>query len=85
MSQLWFQQKVQSGAITLNKIKNIYNSSDGFTNHFDFSSQRQCLEQLDMWHADGRSEMAPELNHADETPTLMPLLLEKLAIKCYHI
>ena len=85
VSQLWVQEKVQSGAISLHKIKNTFNSSDCLTKYLDNAALKQCMEQLDMWHFEGRSELAPQLNLLDGPPTLMPLLLERLAIKCYHI
>ena len=84
VSQLWIQEKVKAGDIQLLKIKNVFNSADCLTKHLDYMTLCRCLEQLDMHFVAGRSEIAPDLNIMDGN-TLMPILLQKLQIHCYHI
>ena len=48
------------GAMSVIKVKNIYNSADIGTKHLARQEMENCLEQMDFHFAEGRSEVAPE-------------------------
>ena len=61
VSELWIQEKVKSGEIELQKIKNVFNPADLLTKHLAEAAMMQCLEFLDVVFLDGRHELAPSL------------------------
>ena len=60
VSNLWIQEQVMKGAMSVIKVKNIHNSADIGTKHLPRQEMENCLEQMDFHFALGRSEVAPE-------------------------
>ena len=60
MSNLWIQEQVMKEAMSIVKVKNIYNSADIGTKHLARQEMENCLEHMDFHFALGRSEAAPE-------------------------
>ena len=59
VSELWIQERVKSGDIEIQKIKNLFNPADLLTKHSAEAAMLQCLEFLDFTFIDGRHELAP--------------------------
>lgn len=78
------REKVKSGKFELNKLKDTFNTADLLTKHLSKMDMLRCVEGLASWYAEGKSEIAPHLSSLEEYD-LMPILLEQLSIKCYHV
>ena len=60
VNQLWVQEKVRSGDITLMRIPGIENPSDICTKHVDAQTLARCAAKLGLVFAEGRAASTPE-------------------------
>ena len=60
---LWLQEKIRNKEITVVKIKNTFNISDMMTKAHDARFMRYLVELMDHAYEEGRSEVAPHLDH----------------------
>ena len=74
VSHLWIQERVNTGDIEIQKIKNSFNPSDILTKHLAEMTMLECLHFLDVDFLDGRHPLAPQL--AGSTEVNLELLLQ---------
>ena len=58
-TDLWVQEKVRSGAVTLAKILGTDNPADALTKHVDRGIIDKAMTAIGMKKADGRAKSAP--------------------------
>ena len=63
VADLWVQDKVRSGDITLKKCLGADNPADLMTKHLEFPTMVKHLQFLGLHPEEGRAETAPALTH----------------------
>ena len=61
VNELWIQEKVSKGVISIVKIKNKFNPADLLTKHLSKDEIAQIVDALCHEFTEGRNEDAPEL------------------------
>ena len=64
--ELWIQDEVLKGRLTIIKLKNIFNTSDVLTKYLDKRALDEAIAQLDHHFEEGRSPVAPLLGEICE-------------------
>ena len=59
--ELWIQEKVQRGELSIIKVKGKENMSDGLTKHVDRSRLEKHMNECGFTFRDGRHELWPHL------------------------
>ena len=62
VAQLWIQEKVANGTITVVKVSTHYNLADILTKHVDRRTLDKQLVNMGFMRANGRHEIMPSLN-----------------------
>ncbi len=59
--ELWVQEKVRRGEMSVIKVKGEDNVADGLTKHVDRSKLGKCMNEYGFTFRDGRHELCPQL------------------------
>ena len=59
-ADLWVQEKVRAGAVTLLKILGTENPADAFTKYLDKSSMEKAVAAMNCDYRTGRAKLAPD-------------------------
>ena len=63
-ADLWVQDKIRTGAFSLQKVLGSENISDVLTKHVDRSTLQKHLKSMGLRQKDGRPELAPRIDSA---------------------
>ena len=63
-TDLWIQEKVKSGELTISKVAGVDNPADMFTKHLSRPDMNKHLEFLQVIKEEGRAASAPKLDGA---------------------
>lgn len=70
VNELWMQEKVANGMMSIHKIKNKFNLADLLTKYLSKDDINQIVDYMQHEFRDGRSLAAPELSLLDDNPIL---------------
>ena len=70
VNELWMQEKVANGMMSIHKIKNKLNLADLLTKYLSKDDINQIVDYMQHEFRDGRSLAAPELSLLDDNPIL---------------
>ena len=63
--ELWVQDRVAKGELSVVKVTGEENVADGLTKHVDRQKMEQYMEMCSMVRRSGRHELCPRLGHGE--------------------